>query len=220
MVVGAPWADGNKGAAYIYARSSASWALKKQLVTAAQQTAFGASVAIDQDVIAIGAPEDKSAAAGGDGDAAAAPTGSGLGAAFVYRQAGSDWTKEAYIKATNPRPFARFGSSLSLAQGSLVVGAHGEPSLTTGIDSIPNADGSEIGAAYVFRRASDVWSQKAYVKPPIAHNGDVFGASVATDGDTLLVGSPGESSNAAGITIDPNDASATRVNGSGAAYVF
>src|SRR5205814_398247 len=59
--------------------------------------------------------------------------------------------------------------------------------------------------------------QEAYAKAPNPRTEGDFGVEVALSGDTLVVGSPGESSNATGINGDPADTSAPRA---GAVYVF
>jgi hypothetical protein len=50
-------------------------------------------------------------------------------------------------------------------------------------------DAEDSGAVYVFERAFDAWSQKAYIKASNTSQGDLFGASVSlsTDGLTLAV---------------------------------
>jgi hypothetical protein len=101
-----------------------------------------------------------------------------------------------------------------------VVGAPGESGLATGINgdqannSVPGA-----GAVYLFTRSNTVWSQQAYVKSSNPGGSDGFGQSVAlsSDGGTLAVGAPGESSFATGIGGNQADNSAP---GAGAVYLF
>jgi hypothetical protein len=59
--------------------------------------------------------------------------------------------------------------------------------------------------------------QQAYLKASNTGSGDGFGASVAISGDTLVVGSGGEDSNATGVDGSQADDSASAA---GAAYVF
>jgi hypothetical protein len=111
--------------------------------------------------------------------------------------------------------------SLSGDGDTLAVGAYAEDSTATVIDGDQSNNGaSGAGAAYVFVCGDDgTWSQQAYIKASNTDAGDGFGFSVSLsgDGDTLVVGAPGESSSATGIHGDQsnNDAS-----GAGAAYVF
>jgi hypothetical protein len=59
--------------------------------------------------------------------------------------------------------------------------------------------------------------QQVYLKPPVPNSDDRFGTSIALSGDTVVIGAPGEDSNATGI--DGNQGSNT-ASDSGAAYVF
>ena len=59
--------------------------------------------------------------------------------------------------------------------------------------------------------------QQAYLKASNTNASDFFGASVAIDGDTAVVGAPSESSKATGINGDQSDNSA---HWAGAAYVY
>jgi hypothetical protein len=98
---------------------------------------------------------------------------------------------------------------VAIAGDIIVVGARRE-------DSIDNAGPFDSGAAYVFERSGNTWAQTAYLKASNQGAGDNFGASVAVDGDTIVVGAVGEDSSSRGVNSVP-DNSAT---GAGAAYVF
>ncbi len=128
-----------------------------------------------------------------------------------------------YVKASNTGEADFFGWSLTVSGdgNTLAVGAEGESSKATGIDG-DQADDSvySSGAVYVFvREGLGTWVQQAYVKASNPGSPDRFGVSVAlgADGNTLVVGAPGEDSNATGIS--GNQANNTAVN-AGAAYVF
>jgi hypothetical protein len=100
-----------------------------------------------------------------------------------------------------------------------VVGAIGEDSSSTGIDSTPNESAAIAGAAYVFTRSAGVWSQQAYLKPAAVGTtqaGDNFGWSVGVSADFIVVGAYLEDSSSLGVNSTPNEGAAD----SGAAYVF
>jgi hypothetical protein len=99
---------------------------------------------------------------------------------------------------------------------TVVVGANGEDSSTTGTSSTPNESASGAGAAYVFVRSGTTWSQQAYLKASQVNVGDNFGRSVAVSGDTVVVGANGEDSSTTGTSSTPNESAAF----AGAAYVF
>ncbi|MEO0594000.1 MAG: FG-GAP repeat protein [Myxococcota bacterium] len=119
-----------------------------------------------------------------------------------------------YVKATNPDEDDRFGSAIAISGDTLVVGAPNESADGSGQNdnSISGA-----GAVYVYRLMNDTWTFEAYLKPELPGGEDNFGWSVALEGDTLVVGAPGEDSDAAGVDGDQTNSDSAR---SGAAYVY
>ena len=100
----------------------------------------------------------------------------------------------------------------------MAVGAAHENSNATGINGDQNDNSAgQAGATYIFVRIGTTWSQQAYVKASNTDAGDLFGARVALEGDTLVVTAFSEASSATGINGDESDNSAS---GAGAAYVF
>ena len=99
-------------------------------------------------------------------------------------------TQEAYVKASNTQATDLFGGAVAISGNTMVVGAIGEDSGSPGVNSTPNEDSSLAGAAYVYVRSGGTWTLQAYLKPSSAAAGDLFGASVAIDGDTIVVGAP------------------------------
>ena len=89
------------------------------------------------------------------------------------------WSEQARITAIGGGASDSFGSSIGISGDTMVVGAP--------------ARASGIGAAYVFVRQGSNWTQQAMLTntPPLASGG--FGAAVAIDGNTILVGAPGRS---------------------------
>ncbi len=126
--------------------------------------------------------------------------------------------QQAYLKASNTDAWDSFGYSVSISGDTVVVGALGEDSNATGVNGDQNDNSaSDAGAAYVFVRRGALWFQQAYLKASNTDAGDAFGDSVSISGDTIVVGAPGESSNATGVNGDQSDNSASVA---GAAYVF
>ncbi len=133
-----------------------------------------------------------------------------------------------YIKASNAGETDEFGTSVALSSdgNTLAVGAYQESSNATGIstDGTGEEDNSAnwAGAAYVFSRSGNGWVQQAYVKASNAGETDEFGTSVAlsSDGNTLVVGAPRESSNATGISTDGIGEEDNSATNAGAVYVF
>jgi hypothetical protein len=127
---------------------------------------FGSWVAIEGDVIVIGA--QRGVAGGTVG-----------GAAYVFRRQGNNWSEEAKLTALDPAYHDFFGSSVSVQGDVVVVGAK---------EDDPNGDGS--GSAYVFRRdvTTGEWSQQQKLVASDGNAGDNFGRSVAVDGPRVLIG--------------------------------
>lgn len=184
---------------------------------------FGCSVSMSADGqrVAVGARYESSRATGVGGDQSndAAPRS---GAVYVFARSGMRWTQEAYIKPSNTAPGQLFGSALALsADGTrLLVGAPGEDSIATGVGGDARAHGApESGAAYVFARSGSSWTQDVYIKASNTGAGDRFGTAVsmAAAGDWLVVGAPGEDSDAIGAG---GDQASDRASDSGAVYVF
>jgi hypothetical protein len=128
-----------------------------------------------------------------------------------------------YVKASNVNAGDMFGWSVAISKDgdTVAVGARGESSSASGIGGDQSDNSAiEAGAVYVFvRDEQSSWSQQAYIKASNADPHDAFGTSVAlsADGDTLVVGAPGEMSIATGIDGNQSDNS---INRAGAAYVF
>lgn len=148
------------------------------------------------------------------------------GAVHVFTSTNGAWTKRRSLLASNPGESDIFGNSVAFSGETLAVGAQREDSSATGIKGNQSDNSAEnSGAVYVFTRSGPAsvltskwgWKQRAYVKASNTEAGDDFGLSVAVSGDTLVVGAPGEDSNATGINGNQSDNS---VQGSGAVYVY
>jgi hypothetical protein len=220
------------GAAYVFVRSGTTWTQQAYLKASNAEAFehFGNSVSVSGDTVVVGAPGESSNATGVNGNQSDNSAISS-GAAYVFARIGTNWSQQAYLKASNtggPLSGASegglFGYSVSVSGDTVVVGAIGEASSATGVNgdqSDNSAQGS--GAAYVFVRNGTTWTQQAYLKASNTdgalqgNSGDHFGESVAASGDTVVVGALGESSIATGVNGDGSDNSAL---GSGAAYVF
>ncbi|MCK5772144.1 MAG: hypothetical protein KAH28_17415, partial [Algiphilus sp.] len=169
---------------------------------------FGKSVSINGDTLVVGAYWEDGSASGGESDNSAF----GAGAAYVFVRSGTTWTQQAYLKASNAGSGDNFGYAVAVSGDTLVVGAYGEDSSASGGESDNSVH--DAGAAYVFVRSGTTWTQEAYLKASSTDISDIFGFSVAIDGDTLVVGAHREDSSASG---GESDNSATD---SGAAYIF
>lgn len=178
---------------------------------------FGTSIAVSGDLVAVGAPGERSNATGVNGDQTNLDAASS-GAVYIFERIGGSWSQQAYLKASNTNAGDFFGQSVALSGNMLAVGARDEDSNAAGVNG-NEADNSLVnsGAVYVFERTTGVWAQQAYLKAANPDSGDGFGSSISVAGDVIVVGAASESSNATGINGNQGDNSSTD---SGAAYVF
>jgi len=161
--------------------------------------AFGQRVALSGDTLVVGAPN----AAGGS--------------VYVFLREGSSWRPQALLQASSPGEGDLFGSSVAIDGNVLVVGARGEDGAGRGVDPQVDEGAQDAGAAYVFLRLGENWTQEAYLKASNADASDGFGLSVAFQGETIAVGAAFEDSSARGVGGDQADNAAS---GSGAVYLF
>jgi hypothetical protein len=96
---------------------------------------------------------------------------------------------EAYVKASDPAQGAQFGGGASSTCGSAFNGNGVALSGDTLVVGAPCANAG-AGAVYVYRRTNITWAFEAKLQAPAPLTGDQFGASVAIDGNTVVVGAP------------------------------
>ncbi len=208
------------GAIYVYVRSGGVWSQQAYLKASntGYQDYFGWSVAVSDNTIVVGAPAEDSSATGVNGTGTDTSSSALSGAAYIFERSGGTWSQQAYLKAHNSGGGDEFGESVSISGDTVVVGAEREDSNATGVNGDhTNNSVSAAGAAYVYVRSGGMWSQQAYLKASNTEVEDQFGHAVAISGDTIVVGTNQEDSNATGVNGDQTNNSALA---SGAAYVF
>lgn len=179
------------GAAYVFVRTNGVWSQQAYLKAsnAQREDRFGTSVSVSGETIVVGAPFEDSDATGVDSDQGSNRAQSS-GAAYVFVRFGPGfWTQQAYLKPSNTAEGDGFGSRVAVSGDTVVVGASGEDSNARGVSGDQTNDAAaNSGAAYVFSRTNNAWSQSAYLKASDARAGDSFGASIAMSGDTVAIG--------------------------------
>ena len=225
----------NYGAVYVFVRNGTTWTQQAYLKASNTPVMddginngdqFGTSVAIDGDTIVVGALFEDSGSQGVNGDENNEDVPNS-GAAYVFVRDGTTWSQQAYLKQSNTSLTdalgARdsFGSSVAISGETIAVGSPGEDSGSAGIDGEQfNNDVTRAGAVYIFTRSGGTdWRQQAYIKGDVTDVDDVFGASVALDGDTLAVSVPLEDSNARGVNA-PDAQLNNQSSAAGAVYIF
>jgi hypothetical protein len=167
LVAGAPLDDGYNGEAVVFRRAGGTWTQEAELIPDAALHA-GSALAIQDDVLVIGAGIDETGYQ--DIDA---------GAAYIYRRSGSVWTQETTLNGDKPNGV--FGSAVSLDHDVMIVGAMAE-----------NAGaGVQSGAVYVYRFDGSSWQREAKLIASDGARDRRFGTSVAVSGRRALIGSRG-----------------------------
>lgn len=184
------------GAIYVFVRADGVWTQQAHIKAnhPDEGDTFGRSVAISGDTIVVGAPAEDSAASGIDGDETD-NSAADAGAAYVFFRADGVWTQQAYLKASNPDSYDKFGGAVAISGDVVVVGAVGESCAATTVDGDQNNNSSSgSGAAYVFRRNGGAWTQDAYLKSHTSIRNSSLGCnlgySVAVSGSDIVVGEP------------------------------
>lgn len=217
----------SRGTGFVFVRSGTTWTQQAKLDTPLFEHVlfFGNSVALSADgnTVAFGAARASLMPNPYDAGFWSQPwTKDHVGSVHVHVRSGATWTHQTVLRASNADSHHQFGHSVAISAdgNTLVVGAHGEKSSATGV-GVPAIDGSMnwAGAAYVFSRSGNAWTQSAYLKASNTGLEDGFGhdVAIAADGKTIAVVAPGEDSASRGVNGNQADNSAP---GSGAAYVF
>jgi acyl-[acyl carrier protein]--UDP-N-acetylglucosamine O-acyltransferase len=146
-------AASDSGAVYVFTRSGGAWS--QQAYLKASNTGahdhFGASVALSDNTLAVGADWESSDAAGVNGDQSS--NGASMsGAVYLFTRSGGAWSQQAYLKASNTDEHDYFGGSVALSGDTLAVGAQYEQSAATGVNGDQSSNVADhAGAVYVTR---------------------------------------------------------------------
>lgn len=186
-LVGAHKVDANTsqdtGAAYLYTLGASGWEQQAKLIAqpAYAGDTLGGNVALKNNIAMLGAinRDDR---------------GENAGAVFAFERTGNSWVQKQILTANDAKAGDAFGQSIALTEQFLVIGA-------------PHSDAphKDSGSAYVYVRENNSWHFQSKLTARDGADGDLFGISVAIDGDTILVGA------------DLNDEKAEKA---GAVYVY
>lgn len=183
VVVGASRDDTvepDSGSVSVFRRSGSAWTQEATLLAcdAAEDDAFGATVAISGDTAVVGAQ-------GSDG---AGPPGSG--SAYVFTRSDSVWSPQAKLTATDAAWGDWFGGDVAISGDTAIIGANGD-----------DDGGSDSGSAYVFARSGSAWNQQAKLTASDAAPDDCLGFSVSVSGDTAVVGAVGDNAGIGSVYV-------------------
>lgn len=185
------------GSAYVFYKDQGgidNWGQVKKIVASHRYTSdlFGRIVSISGTNIVVGAW-------GQDTDAAGANSLQQAGAAFVFSKdaGGTDnWGLVKKLVASDRAADDYFGYGVAISGNNIVVGAYTEDHDAAGGATLLSA-----GSAYVFNKDQggiDNWGQTKKIVASDREAADLFGCSVAINGNTIVVGAYNEDHDAAG----------------------
>jgi hypothetical protein len=201
------------GAAYVFIRSASVWSQQAYIKSSMTRpnVLFGYSIGLSGN-------GDTLAVAEYDADR-------GQGALYVLTRTAGVWSHQARIKAQNAENGDSLGYSMAISDdgNTIAAGAADEDCLIPGInpsgcDKDQPSDQSS-GAAYVFVRNGNAWTQQVFLKSSHPSQEDWFGVRLAIsgDGNTVAVAAPNEDSASKGINGKQDDNTAPEA---GAVYYF
>ena len=174
VITGAPYhsAGGpSSGAAYIFEqKEGGGWVenIKLSDGETASEDQFGISVAIHGNLAISGAQQNDDIAPN-------------AGAAYIFERSNVLWLERAKIIANDAKAGDLFGNTVAISGETAVIGA-------PGVDDA----GPETGAAYIFIRSGDDWTQQAKLIGNDIETFDRFGSAIAIYENTIVVGAYGK----------------------------
>ncbi len=155
------------GAAYIFTQNQGVWSQQAYLKASNTDSSdqFGQHVSIDGDIVVVSARWEQSNATGingNDGDNSV----NAAGAVYSYERTNNSWQFIDYIKQSNTAQSPNgdwFGTSTTLSNQTLVVGAPWEDSSATGIGGDENNNSlNSTGAAYVYHITTEILFKNSF----------------------------------------------------------
>lgn len=165
-------ADTQSGAVYVYVYENSQWQLQQKLVAPEGElsTEFGYSVALYGDTLVVGAKAGRE-----DPSNNADPY---TGSAHVFTRSNGLWSWTARLVSPLDRAcVCSFGHRVAINDNFVFVGDYAQ-------DIGGNANG---GAVFVYAK-NQSWAHVQTLTAPDPTNHEEFGADIAVDGDSLIVG--------------------------------
>ncbi len=155
----------NAGSAYIFRNNGSKWIEETKLTAsdAMCHSSFGISGDIDGSTVIIGAYVDDEA-------------GPNAGAAYIFNFNGAEWVEHRKLIPIDAQTSMSFGTSVAISEDLIVVGAPGDDDVAT-----------NSGAVYIYRLIGSKWIEEAKLTAFDGSSEDLFGHSVAIDGDVICV---------------------------------
>ncbi len=183
-LIGAPSENEATGAAYLFQRdASGAWTESARMVsqTAEQGDALGASVLLTEARAFVAAPRQAN----------------GTGAVYIFAEdedEAGEWSAFTRLLPFEGNTRASFGAHMAMVNGELWVGSPGAESFS--------------GAIYRMQHDAerDAWVSASKLRYEDLESGDRFAGTFAANGETLVVGLPGDDNGAGTAVIFGRDA--------------
>jgi len=142
------------------------WTVQSPILQASDEVDnayFGASVAVDGNVVVVGAYFHPSG-------------GTNRGQAYIYRHESATWVQKQILQASDEGDYANFGGAVAISGNVSAVGAANHSYAGIG------------GQVYMYRYNGATWVQEQILRASDGGPGVQFGASVALSGGIAIVG--------------------------------
>ncbi|WP_437897102.1 hypothetical protein [Sorangium sp. So ce124] len=169
VAVGAIFAA-DRGAVYVFSRQGGRWTLQQTLTPNGGPTSarFGWSLAVTGNTLFVG------------------DLNLGPSSVHVFARTGATWTLQQTLTAPDSTGIDDFGNAIAAQGDTVVIGSPGYPTTEFPTFSLFQ------GAAYIFGRSSGgLWTPQQRLTNINGQPFYNFGAEVAVQGDTVLVGETG-----------------------------
>ena len=169
LVVGAVSDDSlllDTGSAYVFEKQGGSWVETQKLLAsdADLDDRFGYAVAIDGDSIMVSSI--------GDDD-----KGPQSGSVYVFERQAASFQQTQKLTGSQSNTSDWFGAAIDMEGPRAVISS-----------LFGDGKATDTGAAYVFHRNGNQWSEKQFIFADDGASGDFFGHDVAISGDSVVAG--------------------------------
>ena len=158
----------NSGSVYYFTFDGTQWTEKAKLYAGDPNgnDNFGNAIAVDGNHLFIGALMDDD------------NLSTNSGSVYYFSYDGSNWTEQAKLHASDANGNDNFGNAIAVDGNHLFIGAYmDDENLST-----------NSGSVYYFSYDGNNWTEQVKLNASDAEGNDIFGSSIAVDGNNLFIG--------------------------------
>ena len=179
LLIGARGVNSLMGTAYIYTNNGGTFTQQAQITPddLVGTDWFGQTGDIFGDYACVCAPYQNTS----------------TGAAYIFKRSGKTWTQQQKLTASNSATNTRFGYGVHLmSDDTVIIGAYND-----------DAKGANAGAAYLFQRTGDTWSEIKIIYPSDIGANDFFGRSISSSETDLVISGPTQDNATGNVYLFP-----------------